>query len=75
MDKQIEATQGIISALKQQHQKKPPMKAAPQQYTPTASSFSMPSVDDELTFEQKMDLSKAIQTQWPKTGEGDSDHP
>jgi len=63
MKKQIAAMQDTISTLKQQQtQEKPPKNVAPQQYSPTASSSSVPSVDDELTFAQKMDLSEAIRT-------------
>ena len=87
MEKQTQAMQGTISALKQHKKEKPPKKAARQQPTPTASSSSKPTKaagssskkasttkkagkksaavagdDDVLTFEQKKDLSEAIQT-------------
>ena len=63
MEKQIAAMQGTISAVKQQQYRKKPLKrAALQSCTPTTSSSSISSVDDELTFDQKEELSEAIRT-------------
>ena len=72
MEKQIEMMQATIFALKQR-MVEPPRKPAHQQPMPTASSSSKPMKaggksatvagdDDVLTFEQKKDLSEAIQT-------------